>query len=82
MNLPSLHRLLERMQSEIKMGLKDTDDVPGEGTTLKKKSPRTCVFSCGSKQKTVYSQHKNFSVEKEKFPDEDSTSFIKKGSYG
>lgn len=51
-------------------------------TSTQKRAPETCVFSCRSEEKTVYSQHKNVSVDKERFPDEDSTSPIKESSYG
>lgn len=50
--------------------------------STQKGSPRTRVLSCRSKKKSVHSQHKNFSVEKEKFGDEDSTSLTKESSYG
>ena len=38
-------------------------------------------MSCTSKRKTVYSQHKSFSLEKEKYWDEDSTFLEKENSY-
>lgn len=83
MSLPSLPRSPERMQSEIKMRLKGADGVPGQGTTLySKEEPWNTCVQLQKQTKTVYGQHKNFSVEKEKCLDEYSTSLINESSYG